>query len=341
MQRAGCHRPPDLRLLQIGSTAAPGARQLLQIGWILLDLVPVSFSAFVSLTKALALIVSSTDRWPVLSPLYIDAHSIYEIGHSDMCSPSDLALRHGDGPFDAIDEFPMAYQIARRAASPVADAVFPELAAWIAPWPAIRRFSVEIHLIYQSAMHATRAAVYYLPHLDSPALRKRKLRIFVDDDGLPGGDTHHYQLTRAFRNIGAECVLGDEEFGEPEELCRHFDGETARFVRLAQRLYSRSLGSVVRGRGDVGRLDARACRRVVGAFSEIRRGAVFRRVLFRDGRRASCRGISFRHSNGAEDAAGSAIRNIGRRQGHGRALDGVWVELDRVVQNARPRTGRQ
>ena len=26
----------------------------------------------------------------------------------------------------------------------------------------------QIHLVYQSAMHATRAAVYYLPHLDSP-----------------------------------------------------------------------------------------------------------------------------------------------------------------------------
>src|SRR5580692_3173652 len=75
-----------------------------------------------------------------------------------------------------------------------------------------------IHLVYQAAMHATRAAVYYLPHLDSPALRKRKLQIFVDDDGLPGGDTHHYQLTRAFRNIAAQ------------------------FVRLAKTLYSRSLG---------------------------------------------------------------------------------------------------
>jgi hypothetical protein len=42
----------------------------------------------------------------------------------------------------------------------------------------------QIHLVYQSAMHATRAAVYYLPHLDSPSLRKRKLRIFIDDDGL-------------------------------------------------------------------------------------------------------------------------------------------------------------
>src|SRR5262249_43547719 len=100
----------------------------------------------------------------------------------------------------------------------------------------------QIYLIYQSAMHATRAAVYYLPHLDSPALRKRKLQIFVDDDGLPGGDTHHYQLTRAFRNIGANCVLEDEEFGDPEELCRHIAGETAQFIRLAPLLYSRSLG---------------------------------------------------------------------------------------------------
>jgi len=100
-----------------------------------------------------------------------------------------------------------------------------------------------IHLVYQAAMHATRAAVYYLPHLDSPALRKRKLQIFVDDDGLPGGDTHHYQLTRAFKNIGADIILGDEEFGDPEVLCRHLDPQTANFVRLAQNLYSRSLGA--------------------------------------------------------------------------------------------------
>src|SRR5436190_15214138 len=103
-------------------------------------------------------------------------------------------------------------------------------------------FLGDVHLVYQAAMHATRAAVYYLPHLDSPAMRKRKLQIFVDDDGLLGGDTHHYQLTRAFRNIGTQCVLDDEAFAEPEELCRHLDGEAAQFVRLAQTLYSRSLG---------------------------------------------------------------------------------------------------
>jgi hypothetical protein len=100
-----------------------------------------------------------------------------------------------------------------------------------------------IHLVYQAAMHATRAAVYYLPHLDSPALRRRKLQIFIDDDGLPGGDTHHYQLTRAFRNIGAQLVLGDEEFGDAEALCGHLDPQTARFVRLARSLYARSLGA--------------------------------------------------------------------------------------------------
>ena len=99
-----------------------------------------------------------------------------------------------------------------------------------------------IHLIYQSAMHATRAAVYYLPHLNSPALRKRKLQILIDDDGLPEGDTHHYQLTRAFLHIGAKSLLPDEEFGDPEELCGHLDAETVRFVRLARELYGRSLG---------------------------------------------------------------------------------------------------
>lgn len=143
---------------------------------------------------------------------------------------------------DAIAEFPATVRAIAEQHRPSRMPFFRSLRALDRAVASDPSFLGRIHLIYQSAMHATRAAVYYLPHLDSPALRKRKLQIFVDDDGLPGGDTHHYQLTRAFRNIGAKCVLDDETFGEPEALCRHLDGETARFVRLAQTLYSRSLG---------------------------------------------------------------------------------------------------
>ena len=144
--------------------------------------------------------------------------------------------------FDAVDEFQAAISLLAEQHRPSRMPFFRNLAALDHAAASDPTFLGQIHLVYQAAMHATRAAVYHLPHLESPALRKRKLQIFVDDDGLPGGDTHHYQLTRAFRNIGAKCVLDDEAFGEPEELCRHLDGEAAQFVRLAKTLYSRSLG---------------------------------------------------------------------------------------------------
>src|SRR5436190_23982219 len=142
----------------------------------------------------------------------------------------------------AVDEFPLVIKALLEEHRPSRMPFFEHLAGLpyaVASDPSLLG---QIHLHYQSAMHATRAAVYYLPHLDSPSLRKRKLQILVDDDGLPGGDTHHYQLTRAFRSIGAKSVIGDEEFGDPEKLSSHVDAETLRFVRLAQRLYARSLG---------------------------------------------------------------------------------------------------
>ena len=142
----------------------------------------------------------------------------------------------------AVDEFSVAIRMVAEQHRPSRMPFFRNLGALDRAAASDSSFLGQVHLVYQAAMHATRAAVYYLPHLDSPALRKRKLQIFVDDDGLPGGDTHHYQLTRAFRNIGAKCVLDDETFGESKELCRHLDGEAAQFVRLAKTLYSRSLG---------------------------------------------------------------------------------------------------
>jgi hypothetical protein len=153
-----------------------------------------------------------------------------------------MAEPSGFKPKISVEDFPQAIKDIAAEHRPSRMAFFGRLAGLPLAAASDPDFLGGLHLIYQSAMHATRAAVYYMPHLDSPALRKRKLQIFVDDDGLAGGDTHHYQLTRAFQNIGAKCVLQDEEFGDADSLCRHLDPGTAQFVRLAKTLYSRSLG---------------------------------------------------------------------------------------------------
>jgi hypothetical protein len=191
-----------------------------------------------------------------------------------------------------------------------------------------------VHLIYQAAMHATRAAVYYLPHLDSPALRKRKLRIFIDDDGLPGGDTHHYQLTRAFRNIGADCLLGDEEFGGPTELGAHLDGETANFVRLAAQLYAHSLGPwcVVEVMSDDW------MRALADALSRH-----FPRIV-EEPYFAECfsQGVEERHAEESLEVTEMVLRRrpellpdaLRDAKTMAVALDGVWTHLDRIVRTA-------
>jgi len=195
----------------------------------------------------------------------------------------------------------------------------------------------QIHLIYQSAMHATRAAVYYLPHLDSPALRRRKLQIFIDDDGLPGGDTHHYQLTRAFRNIGAQCVLDDEQFGDPEALCRHLEGETAEFVRLAKPLYSRSLGPWC----VVEVMSADWMRALANAMS-VHFPQFIREPYFEECFRAM---VEERHADESLEITHAVVRarptlladTLGDAVIMAEALDGVWTHLDSVVQRARSR----
>lgn len=195
----------------------------------------------------------------------------------------------------------------------------------------------QIHLIYQSAMHATRAAVYNLPHLDSPALRKRKLQILIDDDGLPGGDTHHYQLSRAFLNIGAKSLLADEEFGDLEELCSHLDAETLHFVRLAQKLYARSLGPWCAV--EVLSVDwMRALAEAISVhFPEFMNEPYFRECFSQR--------VEERHAD--ESLAVTQIVLKGRpgllaetlrdAKMMADALDGVWVHLDRIVRNAHRR----
>jgi hypothetical protein len=192
----------------------------------------------------------------------------------------------------------------------------------------------QIHLVYQSTMHATRAAVYYLPHLDTPGLRRRKLQIFIDDDGLAGGDTHHYQLTRAFRSIGAKCLLDDEEFGDPAELCHYLEAETAHFVRLAPKLYARSLGpwcAVEALSVDWMRALADA---VSAHFPHFRREQYFEDCFAQK--------VEERHAAEALAVTQMVLRvrpellheTLRDAKIMAEALDGVWTHLDRIVQSA-------
>ncbi len=197
----------------------------------------------------------------------------------------------------------------------------------------------QIHLVYQSAMHATRAAVYFLPHLDRPALRKRKLRIFIDDDGLADGDTHHYQLTRAFRSIGAECLLDDEEFGELGELCHYLEAETADFVRLAPKLYSRSLGAWC----TVEMLSVDWMRALADALS-VHFPHFAHEPYFEE---CFSQKVEERHAAEALEVTQTVLRGrpellhetLRDARAIAEALDGVWAHLDRIVRDAEARMG--
>ena len=197
----------------------------------------------------------------------------------------------------------------------------------------------KVHLNYQSAMHATRAAVYYLPYLDSPALRKRKLQILIDDDGLPGGDTHHYQLTRAFLSIGTKCLLDDEKFGEPDVLSQKLEAETADFVRLAAKIYSRSLGPWCAI--EIMSVDwMRALADSISVhFPEFRCQPYFEECFSQE--------VEERHAAEALDVTQIVLnerpellsQTVEDAQLIAKALDGVWTHLDRIVQEAAGKIG--
>jgi hypothetical protein len=236
--------------------------------------------------------------------------------------------------FCTVEDFPDAIIAMFERHRPSRMPFFGRLAAMPRSAAADPRFLGQIHLIYQSAMHATRAAVYYLPHLDSPALRKRKLQIFIDDDGLQGGDTHHYQLTRAFRHIGAKCVLEDDEFGDPEELFRYLAGETAHFVLLARRLYARSLGPwcVV----ETMSVDwMRALAEALSVhFPQFKHEPYFEECFSHM--------VEERHAAEAIEVTQLILRarpellaeTLRDASAIAEALDGVWTQLDRIVQRA-------
>jgi hypothetical protein len=191
----------------------------------------------------------------------------------------------------------------------------------------------QIHLIYQSAMHATRAMVYYLPHLDAPKLRSRKLKIFIDDDGLENGDTHHYQLTKVFKNMGAKLLLEDEDFGELDILCDHLDPDTKLFVTTVKTLYPRSLGPWC----IVELLSDDWMRALAGALSKTF-PSVVEEPYFAD---CFAHGVEERHAEEALAISGSVLSQrtellagtVRDAEMMAWALDGVWNNLARIIES--------
>ena len=242
--------------------------------------------------------------------------------------------RFQSGP-DAIEEFPSVIAGFLEAHRPSRMPFFQNLAALPFSVVSDPLLLGQIHLIYQSAMHATRAAVYYLPYLDSPALRKRKLQILVDDDGLPGGDTHHYQLTRAFLNIGAEPVLAEEGFGDPDELCGRLEAETQNFVKLARKLYSQSLGPWCA----IELMSVDWMQALAHAFSthfpQFIEEPYFQECFLQE--------VEERHAAEALEITQMVLKarpmlldeTLRNAKQMAEALDGVWNHLDRLVQGAR------
>lgn len=247
-------------------------------------------------------------------------------------APLDPALPSPD--LDPVDRFTAGVMALAAEHRPSRRPFFDRLAAL--PREAARNPELlgQIYLVYQSAMHATRAGVYFMPHLDSPALRKRKLQIYIDDDGLPGGDTHHYQLARAFRSIGAKLPLGDDEFGELGELCRHLDPATANFVRLTKTLYSRSLGAWC-----VVEYMSEDWMRALADALAVHHPDIAAQPYF-----AECFAQHVEERHAAEALEVTQI--VLRRRPHlvrqtlqdaemmAEALDGVWARLDAIVQSA-------
>jgi hypothetical protein len=250
---------------------------------------------------------------------------------SPAAQPDTATLARTAPAADEIGSFPDRINAIAARHRPSRSAFFRHLAALpetVARDPAVLG---RIYLVYQAAMHATRASVYFLPHLDSPALRKRKLQIYIDDDGLPGGDTHHYQLARAFRGLGAELPLSDDAFGDLDELCARLDAETAAFVRLAKVLYARSLGAWC-----VVEIMSNEWMHALAAALAVHHPHVVNEPYF-----AECfaQGIEERHAAESLDVTRMVLRQRPRLVAQtlrdaeimAAALDKVWDRLDRIV----------
>ena len=85
-----------------------------------------------------------------------------------MSTSSDLALAVGSG--NGTTDFRRGMLVLLDEHRPSRMPFFRRLASLPFRIVSDPDFLGEIYLVYQAAMHATRAAVCYLPHLDSPGL---------------------------------------------------------------------------------------------------------------------------------------------------------------------------
>ena len=101
----------------------------------------------------------------------------------------------------------------------------------------------DLYAHYQGAMHTSRVLAYYMPHLDSPDLRRVKLEILAEDDGLPEGDMHHLQLFRTWSRMLGRAPLVDERlFGSTSQL-KGAMPSLAAFIESCERNYTSNLGA--------------------------------------------------------------------------------------------------
>jgi hypothetical protein len=136
----------------------------------------------------------------------------------------------------------------------------------------------------------------------------------------------------------AHIRLADEDFGNHEDLCRHLDQETAHFVRLSQRLYSRSLGPwcVV----EVLSVD---WMRALGEALSVHFPQFIHEPYFED---CFSQRVEERHADEALAVTEIVLRQrpelvpetLRDAKLMAEALDAVWHNLDRIIQQARRRT---
>ena len=145
---------------------------------------------------------------------------------------------------------------------------------------------------------------------------------------------------RSQLDIGADIQLDDEAFGSHEELCRHLDPETGHFVRLAQKLYTRSLGPWCA----VEVLSVDWMKALAEAFA-VHFPQFIHEPYFED---CFSQHVEERHADESLKVTHLVLQEhpellpetMRDAKMMAEALDGVWNNLDRIVQVARRRTRR-